>query len=62
MWKIRNFSLQLGLELMTTRMIDDKSLPSEPQKLAEVFISQSYTLLGGAKKIEYGRYRTVLDS
>jgi len=39
MWKIRNFSLQSGLELMTT-----KSLPTEPQRLytvefCEVFVS-----------------------
>jgi len=31
MSKIRKFSLQSGLELMTTLMIDAKFLPTEPQ-------------------------------
>jgi len=36
MWKIRKFSLQSGLELITTRMIDE-SLPTVPQTLAIVY-------------------------
>jgi len=34
MWKIRKYSLQSGLKLMTTRMIDEVLIPTEPQRLA----------------------------